>query len=603
MIFTDDSSKRFEDFVQADIERTDDTLGIKYEKQEIYGDTVLLLQYNCPEPTCDMACRGWPDLHRHVRSIHHKVMCDLCTRNKKVFTHEHELFTQQELRKHERFGDDNPGAVDQSGFKGHPECGFCSRRFYGDDELYVHCRDAHEKCHICERQQSGVRPQYYLDYNALEKHFAKDHFLCMEKGCLEKKFVVFGSQMDLKGHQLEEHPNGQSKDVRRDARMVDISNFDYRTPYTEPRGGRRGGRGRGRDPNAEPLPASSAQPLRRDELAFQRQVALLNSQPPTSRPAAPSPRPQEIPAPRAATTNPVPQVEQLTLGDADQTPQEQARRIQHNAVIDRASSILKSDPLKINEFRNRVSSYRTSAITASELIDTFFALFDCSSAELGKLIKELADIYESETKRAGLLKAWNDWRAINEDYPSLPGPSGDLASTAPPTTSGGRRILKLKSSTAQSSRSAANRQVAWAGAAPAPSSANPFPSLASANRNVGSRVGVVPWGTSASSATSGQAQPKPRSTASFASTAREQEAFPALPTAARPSTHMMGLHHGAVRWDNKSPAPSNPWASPSSGNSATLSAVTSGDEGEVGADGMKTGKKGKKGKQTFMKWG
>ena len=50
-----------------------------------------------PDKDCDVACLGWPDLHRHVKSKHGKVMCDLCTRNKKVFTHEHELFTFGEL--------------------------------------------------------------------------------------------------------------------------------------------------------------------------------------------------------------------------------------------------------------------------------------------------------------------------------------------------------------------------------------------------------------------------------------------------------------------------------------------------------------------------
>ena len=138
VIFTDESEKRYEDYEKADFFKQDDNLGIAYEKPEIFEDTVLLLRYNCPDATCDVACMGWPDLHRHVRSAHQRVMCDLCTRNKKIFTHEHQLFTQNELRKHEKFGDDNPGAVDQSGFKGHPECGFCRKRFYGDDELYTH---------------------------------------------------------------------------------------------------------------------------------------------------------------------------------------------------------------------------------------------------------------------------------------------------------------------------------------------------------------------------------------------------------------------------------------------------------------------------------
>ncbi|KAL8966050.1 MAG: hypothetical protein Q9183_003541, partial [Haloplaca sp. 2 TL-2023] len=168
------------------MQQVDETLGIKYEQKDIHNDTILLLRYNCPDASCDIACWGWPDLHRHVKGAHHKVMCDLCTRNKKVFTHEHELFTIPELKKHEKFGDDNPGAVDQSGFKGHPECGFCRQRFYGDDELYAHCRDKHERCHLCDRRNSGRQQQYYVDYNSLEQHFRKDHFMCADEECLEK---------------------------------------------------------------------------------------------------------------------------------------------------------------------------------------------------------------------------------------------------------------------------------------------------------------------------------------------------------------------------------------------------------------------------------
>lgn len=63
-------------------------------------DTILLLRYNCPDADCDVACLGWPDLHRHVRGAHHRKICDLCSRYKKVFTHEQELFTDAELAKH-----------------------------------------------------------------------------------------------------------------------------------------------------------------------------------------------------------------------------------------------------------------------------------------------------------------------------------------------------------------------------------------------------------------------------------------------------------------------------------------------------------------------
>ncbi|MCJ1309968.1 hypothetical protein MMC25_003629 [Agyrium rufum] len=666
VIFTDDAVKRYQDFHDEDFEQVDDILGIKYEKKEIFDDTVLLLRYNCPEPSCDMACWGWPDLHRHVKSTHQKALCDLCTRNKKVFTHEHELFTISELRKHERTGDDHPGAIDQSGFKGHPECGFCRQRFYGDDELFTHCRDKHEKCHICDRRNQGRQQQYYVDYNSLELHFRKDHFLCAEQDCLDKKFVVFESEMDLKAHQLESHPGGLSKDARKDARRVDISAFDYRTPHQEPRGGRRdrdrGGRG-WRDPNAEPLPQSSAQPLRRDELAYQRQMAIQSAQSVSTRtfggqltaptpayaaraPTASQPL-QTVTAPRqGAVSNPsYPPVQNLSLdnsasttpqdaamspiSDAAVTPQEQARRIHHAAVMSRATAMLKSDTSKTSDFRAQVSAYRMGHITANQLIDTFFTLFDVPTPDLGKLIKELAEIYENESKRNDLLKAWNDWRAVNEDYPSLPGPGGVLSGSSSATTgsTGGRRILKLKSSTAQSSRSATNRHESWGSAA---ANNTGFPGLppssdvaASANRAGAGKVGPVPWAGASSSSTprstvtSTASRTAPSSGASRGGpTINGGDGFPALPMAVKPNTTIFGLHRGTVNWDDgRSNRPvGNPWGG-SSGTPVSTSANGSGastpkgrqDAGaDEALDGLAVGGKKKVGKgkkQTLYKFG
>ena len=97
---------------------------------------------------------------------------------------------------------------DDVGFRGHPNCGFCSKQFYDDDDLFHHCRDQHEICFLCER--AGIRFQYYKNYDELEYHFHGAHFPCLEKACLEKKFVVFPEEIDLKAHQLE-HKRGSGR--------------------------------------------------------------------------------------------------------------------------------------------------------------------------------------------------------------------------------------------------------------------------------------------------------------------------------------------------------------------------------------------------------
>jgi len=627
VIFTDDAARRYEEFAETAFVRSDENLGIKYERDVILEDTILLLRYNCPDRDCDVACLGWPHLHRHVKQKHGKLMCDLCTRNKKVFTHEHELFTFGGLRQHEKFGDDNPGAIDQSGFRGHPECGFCRERFYGDDELYQHCREKHERCHICDRRNPGSQVQYYLNYQMLEKHFEETHFVCLDAECQANKTNVFESEMDLKAHQLSSHPNGLSKDARRDARVVNISSFDYRAPYQpQHRGGREHrGNGRGRDPNTEALPVSSAQPLRRDELAYQRHIAILNAQPqlvPHNHAASPASTPVSRPSQPSA---PLPNLDQLSIDhtstsrpNQSQSPQDQARQIRHTSVQQRASTLLNADSTKLSTFCTHVSSYRSSTITATELIESFFSLFDVPSAELGKLVRELADIFEDEKKRQDLLKAWNDWLSINSDYPSLPGPNGILPGTdssgAGGAGPGGRRVLRLKSSTAQSSRSAVSRQGSWGQAMgnSTSSKSNPFPALGGGS-SLSNGQKRTPWTSIQSSsparASPANSRPSSRPPPTMGAKANE-EMFPALPIGKKPNTLMAGLTRGTVRWDdgsNGNTAAANPWGSgangPAGGGPNPAAADGMAESGGDAGNTAGAGKKGKKGKQILYRFG
>lgn len=638
VIFTDNAEKRFQEFSDSDFVKVDENLGIKYEQNVILEDTILLLRYNCPDKDCDVACLGWPDLHRHVKS-HKKMMCDLCTRNKKVFTHEHELFTYAELRKHERFGDDNPGAIDQSGFKGHPECAFCKQRFYGDDELYTHCREKHERCHICDRRNGGRNPQYYLNYQELEKHFAEAHFVCLDAECQANKTNVFEAEMDLKAHQLSAHPNGLSKDARRDARLVNLSGFsDLRTPYQPERRARQDrGNGRGRDPNSEPLPMSTAQNLSRAEVAYQRQMAIQSAQSVSSRnfggqltQSSPAPRPQPVPSQQP---QPLPPVQSLSLDStsptpANLTPQEQARALRHQAVTSRATTLLKNDKTKLSQFRTHVSAYRSGTISATDLIDGIFSLFDSPSSELGKLIRELADLYEDESKQQALLQAWNNWRSINEDYPSLPGPSGTLPGvTGGASGSGGRRVLTLKKSTAQSSRSAVSRQGSWGNALASGTSRDPFPALGPANGGSQKGASQTPWGATPAPAggsiTLSSVRPATTAATFNRPAARQpplrqsEDNFPSLPAAAKPNTMMAGFNtRGSVRWlgsSRNSPSGSGantpaqtPWGNggltPTPAQAAAAVANAAGNAAPVDHDGEGTfgKKKGKKAKKETL---
>ena len=100
------------------------------------------------------------------------------------------------------------GDPDDTSFKGHPLCEFCDQRFIDDEELYKHLRKDHYFCHFCDAD--GLQ-HFYSEYNDLRGHFASDHHLCEEPNCEEKKFVVFRTEIDLKGHRLDQHGGALSK--------------------------------------------------------------------------------------------------------------------------------------------------------------------------------------------------------------------------------------------------------------------------------------------------------------------------------------------------------------------------------------------------------
>ncbi|CAJ0627596.1 15267_t:CDS:10 [Entrophospora sp. SA101] len=184
IIITRDSEKNFQDFEENELSYHVEEFEIHCDDLQIYEEVVVLLRYNCPDNDCEEYFEsGWHEIKSHVRRVHKALLCDICIEHKKYFTHEHVLYNQKELNIHCKEGD-----PDKTGFQGHPECEFCKIGFYGKDELYEHCRDKHEQCHICRAK--GIQHQYYLNYNTLEVHFKSVHHLCSDPKCLEKKFVV-----------------------------------------------------------------------------------------------------------------------------------------------------------------------------------------------------------------------------------------------------------------------------------------------------------------------------------------------------------------------------------------------------------------------------
>ena len=85
-----------------------------------------------------------------------------------------------------------------------------------------------------------------------EQHFTHAHYPCNRTECLQRKFVVFGTLLDLKAHMVEEHGAEMSARDKKAASRVQAE-FEF-----EEVGGRRGRGGRrDRERDRDPPPAQA----------------------------------------------------------------------------------------------------------------------------------------------------------------------------------------------------------------------------------------------------------------------------------------------------------------------------------------------------------
>ncbi|PWN44197.1 hypothetical protein IE81DRAFT_37576 [Ceraceosorus guamensis] len=391
LIFTSSPDRPFESFLRDDLPFYDQKLSIAFETREAMEETLILLRFNCPEPTCEEACNGWGDLKRHVRRDHDMGLCDMCIKNKRIFAHEHSLHTNASLTAH----------IDAE----HRYCEFCREHFYGDDELFVHMRDRHEQCHLCKaRGTEEERYRYYKDYNMLEKHFKDKHFLCESSECLAKKFIVFDSDMDFKAHRLAEHSADLSSRERRDAARIE-TNFAYEDPATSRAGRSRRG-GRGEDPIvAAEQPTTSylagrthvpgaAPPNRREAFGGSLTGASTNG------------------ATSAASHRVEHDTGLASSGDASTVER-------HQVYLARVASLLKDSESRVAAFRQSVKAFRSGETSGRDLADSIYRLADNDLETGSSLVNGLVDLLDDTDKRRSLQSAWNSVRIERTQFPSL----------------------------------------------------------------------------------------------------------------------------------------------------------------------------------------
>ncbi|KZS99117.1 hypothetical protein SISNIDRAFT_447961 [Sistotremastrum niveocremeum HHB9708] len=589
VIFTESEEKKFAEYTPDLIPFKDPKLSISFETQEMMEESLFMLRFNCPDIQCDFIARGWNDLKMHVRASHGKQLCDVCIRHKKVFAHEQLLYTYAQLAIHlpslpRRGAGGSNVKQDKTDTDVHPMCEFCRECFFGDDELFAHMRETHEECFICKR--NGVRDQYFLDYNGLEKHFTDAHYPCTHPNCLAQKFVVFNSQLDLKGHSIETHGEDMSTRDKKDAKRV-VAGFDFEDV------GPSGARGnRRRNPESEDTAPPEPNRSRRRENFGARltpNVASTNSFPQLSsnRPT-PSPRPET----QESTTVFATDVDSQTLE-------------RHANFLARVNSLTANSSTALTAIKSAIRSFRASESGPRDLISTFFNVLNQDLDPTASLVNSLVDLLDDEEKGQNLLSAWNGFKI--EQQQQFPDLSPVVAGSEYVGIASGRALNVKKSVSTNASSTAGRRVLDRVARAATSGSATPglprqidrFPPLQSRPETAPYRQGqrVTPWASSSQTSVNAPATgpslqsssvPRPNGNAPNRPKPPQLSAalFPSLPSQSQ-STAVLARNLVNRNKTNDSPQTNSAWG--------PASAAGGGDEVNVGTtEGSENAPRGKK---------
>ncbi|KAL0946428.1 hypothetical protein HGRIS_012651 [Hohenbuehelia grisea] len=464
LIFSVSPEKLFASYTPNDIPFKDAPLEISFETEEMMEETLILLRFNCPDSNCSYIGMSWNDLNLHVRGTHQRMMCNMCMRMKKVFAHEHYLYTRNELGIHlPSLSSRSSGKQPQKQVEGgvHPLCQFCNDCFFGDDELYAHMREKHEECFVCKRNE--VRDQYFQNYEHLEQHFHRVHFPCDNTECLAQKFVVFNTKLDLQGHMVEVHGAQMNSRDKKEARRIEAG-FEFEEVSGQ---GRRGGRRdreheRTRDPPQAPPPPAPG-PVRPPGPGRRREGfgGNLTTEQTNGRNArGPSPaRNQE--------------------DSSDGSSNEEGSSTQP-AYISRIKVLATNPSSAVRAVKSAIRSYRAYESGARDLISTIWNVMDCDLEQTASVVNSFVDSLDEDERKQDVLSKWKGFEIEQKrQFPELV-PSS-VGSGYAGIASG--RVLNVKHSSAVRSSQGSSRQV-WDRVAQAASSSSRPQQAPAAGRRV-----------------------------------------------------------------------------------------------------------------------
>ncbi|CAG8468120.1 17381_t:CDS:2 [Acaulospora colombiana] len=417
VIFTRDPEKPFQDYKDADIPYIDKKLNVFCEDLEIYEDIGILLSFNCPEINCEERFNGWFDLKRHVKREHKSIkkflsISILCSLSMNL------MITLKKATNKDSKG----------------------------------IRSANFAMHIfTEKMSFIIIAEIYMYYAIFQQHFKKEHYLCLHEECLEKKFIVFRTSIDLKAHEVEVHGS--------DERRIEI-NFSYVDSHTRPRSHRRSPErqdGGGGDVVSPSIDSGRQTQIGESSTNDSGYVVSRRVRPPPgfgglspeenagSSDSSPQPtnvireqssrvRIEEFPTLRASMEAVVGSNPERTRFDRSSTP------TRHNISSQSQTGDVKKREKGKDPMQKLMVEASSSSASSSGRLPVRDEAFPALS------VVGLVELLEDETKKRELLSAWNDYKAM-ESFPALEPSEGSSSVHKPPVQNKSTpRVLVIKSS-------------------------------------------------------------------------------------------------------------------------------------------------------------
>lgn len=291
----------------------------------------------------------------------------------------------------------------------------------------------HEQCFLCVR--NGNRHEYYANYESLENHFKTDHAMCLYPQCLEKKFVVFDSPIDLKAHEVEVHGeslSGMQRSMQTDARKLEL-NFQYDSyRNNQPQRGsgssnnnnsnpKKSNNGKKKDEstktNKSPVASGSSTPVL-SSYEFPSMNSVKEAVPSLTRtvPGASTnkgkgkalQKPTGFGALSSAPSTSVNRASTPTGRSVGSTPSEPAGVVaSHASFLSKVTDILKSKD-NVAQFRSLTGAYRNSTLSGEDYVNQIVKLTNNSVENSNKIFKGVEDLLDIEDKKWELIRIWRN---------------------------------------------------------------------------------------------------------------------------------------------------------------------------------------------------